>query len=181
MLSENAFRLQPTPPLFVNFRAAKKKVMTTTPFFKLVHRIARFREQELRCPEEKRDSVLKAVCDLCLHVRHPKAFSRHKNICLSCSMRDMNPRWVNIDNGKLAAIRKCTEMELAEFADMSGWLKARQSRLEMQKKMNLETSRAVARTLTQLAIDGKDISAAVKLWPLFCVLVPPEMIDAMSR
>lgn len=146
--------------------------------FKIVSMAAKHRESEIDGRRGQLQDPVSASCGLCLYYRHPKAFSKQRNVCMSCSMRDMRPRWLNTENGLIARMRKLMGMEAQAFAELCGWKKARQSRLEMQAKINFATAQQIAIAFTRLTVKGADTSAAVKLWPLFCLLVPPEMVEA---
>ena len=154
--------------------------MNESDLFKSIARAKKFRDMAANPRVHANDTLAVSRCDLCLFTRPPKAFSKQRTICLNCSMRNLKPKWLNTENALIARMRKECSLSQEELAEMCGWKKARQCRLELQSKLNYCTAMSLAMAFTKLTVQGHDTSRAASLWPAFCLLVPHEMIEAWS-
>lgn len=118
-------------------------------------------------------------CGLCRFVqRSSKSFSRKRDICLSCSMRDNRPRWVNIENAVIASWRGATLSQI-DLAAFSGIAQPNICRLERgHNRMRADTAIRIATGFVRAGSAGHSLRQLMLDWPLFPLLVDQSVVNA---
>jgi len=122
-------------------------------------------------------------CKLCRLVqKSSKSFSADdRGICLSCSMRGMRPRWLDVAGGMVAVWRgPLLQRQFAAQARMKQPMLARLER-PSTRKVNENTARALASAIVLSTSLGNDLRAVMDTWPLFPLLADPSVIEEFMR
>lgn len=148
--------------------------------FKISERIARERAKEL-APKGVRDSwyagTITTRCGLCRFEKSStKSFSKRKDLCLSCSMRDCDPIWIDISGRALTRWIDAMRIKREVLAPWAGWQLVRIRKIELQSRLRRDAANRLAVALLRAAVEGYNLSLVVREWSLFPLLVNEELV-----
>lgn len=117
-------------------------------------------------------------CDLCRKAQKPKAMAKGGRVCLSCSMRHMDPRSVYVGDKAVVRWRLSIDVTGEQLAAAAEMFPQNLSRIERARRIHKETAVKLATGFVKLAVAGKDLRRIIEDWPLFVLLVPRDVVSA---
>lgn len=100
-------------------------------------------------------------------------------MCLSCAMRGEWPRWVDVSGGMVLAWRG-KSISQVQLAELSGIAQPNIVRIEQAKKIRAATAAKLVTGLVRSAALGNNLSQLMRDWPLFPLLVDPDVVESIS-